>query len=303
MDGEGNIWVSGSSSGACYAELNHSGTVITPASTSAFCTSIGSGFDALAPDGSGNAWALGFDSIGKVNSSGTLAATAATSQGCFDSDYNEFTTTQVFDAVTTDLRYDRVNNHLWGLSLIGAGTITDAGTANFCDVAAGTTNPLPLIAEYSTTSTTPGDPFSEGGLLLTSGVLDGAGNLWFTSGGVAATGTVGSASETFNGTVTYSSWLGEISPSGTLLSPFNATTSTYGYQPSGLGSNVTATSCRRLDRQRGGQCRIAWSGQLREYLGGRHPDQQIAEDQRTGDGEYRELLRRVSAALSPDTKR
>lgn len=242
VDGEGNIWLSGSSSGACYAELNHLGTVITPSSISAFCTSIGSGFSALAPDGSGNAWALGFDSIGKVNASGTLAATAPTSQGCFDSDLNEGTTTKDYDAVTTDLRYDRVNNHLWGLSLTGAGTITDAGAANFCDVAGGTTNPLPLIAEYSTTSTTPGDPYSAGGLLLTSGVLDGAGNLWFTSGGTAASGTVGTASQTFNGTVTYSTWLGEVSPSGTLLTPFDSTTSTYGLQPPGLGTNVTATS-------------------------------------------------------------
>jgi hypothetical protein len=49
-------------------------------------------------------------------------------------------------------------------------------------------------------------------------------------------------SGTFNGTVTYSTWLGELSPSGTLLSPLNTTTPTYGYQPAGLGANVTVTS-------------------------------------------------------------
>jgi hypothetical protein len=34
--------------------------------------------------------------------------------------------------------------------------------------------------------------------------------------------------------------LGEISPSGAVLSPFNAGANTYGYQPTGLGMNVSA---------------------------------------------------------------
>ena len=241
LDAQGNMWVEGpgGSLTTCYAELNHSGTIITPSSVAAFCTALGSGFQAFATDGSGNGWAQGYQEIAKVNASGTQAATAPTSASCFDSDSAIITLSQAFDQLTTELLYDHVNNQLWGLSLTGAGTITDSGTAVFCDVAGPT---MPLIPEYSTTSTTPGDPYSAGGLLLTSGVLDGAGNLWFTTGGVAATGTVGSATNTFNGTVTYSSWLGELSPSGVLLSPFNASTSTYGYQPSGLGANVTATS-------------------------------------------------------------
>jgi hypothetical protein len=34
--------------------------------------------------------------------------------------------------------------------------------------------------------------------------------------------------------------LGELSPSGTVLSPFNTGTGIYGYQPTGLGMNVSA---------------------------------------------------------------
>jgi hypothetical protein len=241
VDAQGNMWVEGpfGSTTACYAELNKSGTIITPSSEAAFCTALGLGFSALATDGSGNAWALGEEEIAKVDASGTQTATAPASTSCFDTELNVETTKGAFDQATTDLRYDHVNNQLWGISTTGAGAITDSGTAVFCNAAGAT---MPFIEEYASTSTTPGSPYSAGSLWLTSGVLDGAGNLWFTSSGTAATGTVGSAPATFNGTVTYSTWLGEFSPSGTLLTPFNATTSTYGLQPSGLGANVTATS-------------------------------------------------------------
>jgi hypothetical protein len=40
--------------------------------------------------------------------------------------------------------------------------------------------------------------------------------------------------------VTHSAWLGEISPTGAILSPFNPGAGVYGYQPAGLGMNVSA---------------------------------------------------------------
>jgi len=240
VDAQGNIWVVAPTTATtgCYGELNSSGSIITPTGISAFCTTIGT-LTSAATDGSGNAWALGFQAIGKVNASGTLAATAPTSASCFEPEFNAFFSNLDFDVATFDVLYDHVHNQLWGLSETGAGAITDSGTAVFCDPASPT---MPFIGEYASTSTTPGDPYSAGSLLLTSAVLDGGGNLWFTTEGVAATGTVGAAAGTFNGTVKYSTFLGEISPSGTLLTPLNAATSTYGLQPTGLGSNVTATS-------------------------------------------------------------
>ncbi len=243
VDAQGNIWVEGPSTSLtnCYAELDHTGANITPSSISAFCTAIGSNFSALATDGSGNAWALGYLSIAKVNASGTLAATAPTSQSCFYPFSNVSVGTQDYLA-TRGILYDRVNNQLWGYSQTGAGAISDSGTANFCDAGPST---MPIIAPYTSISnlTKTGDPYSAGSLLGTSAVLDGAGNLWFTTSGVAATGTVvDPIAGTFNGTVTYSTYLGKIDPSGVLRSPFNPVTSTYGYQPAGLGTNVTASS-------------------------------------------------------------
>jgi hypothetical protein len=205
----------------------------------AFCSTVGTEISAYAPDGSGNAWVSGSDSIGKVNASGTLAATAPTSASCFDPELDVIEGNQNVDVATLGLLYDHVNNQVWGYSETGAGTITDSGTAVFCDAPSST---MPFIAGYASTSTTPGAPYSAGSLFINTAVLDGAGNLWFTLGGVAATGTVGSAAGTFNGTVTYSSFLGGISPTGELLTPLNAASSIYGLQPAGLGSNVTATS-------------------------------------------------------------
>ncbi len=241
VDALGNIWVTGpfASTTACYSELSKTGTNITPSNITAFCTAIGTAFSGFATDGSGSAWASGEEAIAKVNASGALAATAPTSQSCFEPTFNVFTLNLDPDVATISVLYDHVNNHLWGISETGAGTITDAGAALFCDVAGST---MPFIGEYASTSTTPGDPYSAGSLLITSAALDGAGNLWFITNGVAATGTVGSAAGTFNGTVSYSSYLGELSPSGALLTPFNATTGTYGLQPAGLGTNATATS-------------------------------------------------------------
>ena len=241
VDALGNMWVSAPSTSitGCYAELDKTGAIITPASTSAYCTAIGTDYSAFATDGSGNAWASGYLSIAKVNASGALAATAPTSQSCFYPASDVPLGSGAYYLATVGLLYDHVHNQLWGYSETGAGAITDSGTAVFCDAGSST---IPIIVPYASTSTTPGDPYSAGSLLGTSAVLDGAGNLWFTTGGVAASGTVGSTAGTFNGTVTYSTYLGEISPSGVLLSPFDPSTSTYGYQPAGLGTNVTASS-------------------------------------------------------------
>jgi hypothetical protein len=73
-------------------------------------------------------------------------------------------------------------------------------------------------------------------------VLDGAGNFWFASSGITATGVVGSTPGTFTGTAAFSSYLSEISPSGQILTPFNATTQTYGLQPAGFGANVSVSA-------------------------------------------------------------
>ncbi len=231
IDAAGNIWGEIQNPTVnCYFEMNSSGTVITPASEAA-CTTLGPPIvGGGAPDGSGNAWAAGSSSIVKVNSTGSVAATAPSSAGCFD-------TTSTSDyATTTSLAYDRAAGQVWGYSQTGAGVITDGGVLSFCDA---TPSTIPTITPPSFSLLTTGNPVSLNGLLIDSAALDGAGNLWFTTSGSFATGTATSIT-TFNGTINFSTWLGEISPSGAVLSPFNAGASTYGYQRPGLGANVSA---------------------------------------------------------------
>jgi hypothetical protein len=235
IDAQGNIWgKTPSSTGNCYFEMNSGGTVITPTAGTA-CATLGETITgAAAFDGSGNAWAASeSSSIVKINSSGNVVATAPASLGCFatfltpgENGYN----------TTTGLLYDRVNGQVWGISDTGAGVISDSGTASFCDAS---TSTAPTIAPGNSTFTT-GNPVSVKTVEIHSQALDGAGNLWFTTDEVFATGTATSV-VTFNGTVSYSSWLGEISPSGTVLSLFNAGTNTYGNQPAGLGMDVSAS--------------------------------------------------------------
>jgi hypothetical protein len=210
--------------------MNSSGSVITPASETACTTLGGSVVGSGAPDGSGNAWASGSLSIVKVNSAGNVAATASSSPGCFA------TTSTSGHATTNSLVYDRVTGHVWGYSDTGAGVMTDGGTLSFCDASSST---IPTITPPSFSLLTVGNPVSLNGLLIDSAVLDGAGNLWFVTSGSFATGTA-TGITTFNGTINFSTWLGEISPSGAVLSPFNAGANTYGYQPTGLGMNVSA---------------------------------------------------------------
>jgi hypothetical protein len=106
----------------------------------------------------------------------------------------------------------------------------------FCDA---TSSTIPAIVPPAFSLFTTGSPVSLNGLQINSAALDGAGNLWFTTDGSFATGTATSAT-TFNGTVNHSAWLAEISPSGAILSPFNPGAGIYGYQPAGLGMNVSA---------------------------------------------------------------
>ena len=242
VDAQGNIWGAipvGSSPGKCYVELSSAGTVITP--TGNFCTTTGITSTATGTtDGLGDAWVAGNTTIAKVNAAGNFVVAAPVSQGCF---YPRFSAigqpnlTQAFESVTLTLKYDHVNGKVWGYSETGAGTITNAGAASFCDFGA----TMPTIPEYQSTATTPGSAYSAGSLLMIGGVLDGAGNFWFTTGGATVSGVVGSSPGTFTGNITYATYLGEITANGTVATPFNAATNTYGLQPSGLGTNATAT--------------------------------------------------------------
>jgi len=229
IDSAGNIWGK-TPTGSCYFEMNSIGTVITPTGGTG-CATLGGAITgkAAAPDGSGNLWAEGSSSILEINSAGNVAATAPTSTGCFSPASTEYTS-------TLGLLYDNVHGQVWGHSDTGAGAITDSGSAVFCDASSTT---IPAIAPPGFSLFTTGNPVSLNGLQIDSAVLDGAGNLWFSTNGIFASGTATSTS-TFNGTVNHSAWLGEISPSGAILSPFNPGAGVYGYQPAGLGMNVSA---------------------------------------------------------------
>lgn len=220
----------GNGSNQCYFDMNSSGALVTP-TTGNFCAAINSGdLEYLAVDGAGDIWAGSPSAIGKETAS-MVDAFAPYSQGCF------YTSGSSFQSITNNLLYDHAHNYVWGYSELGAGAITNAGAALFCDYG---TSVLPVIAPYTTSSTAaPGSPYSAGSLLLGNAVLDGGGNLWYVTGGVAATGTV-AGSGTFNGSVTYSTYLNEISPTGALLTTYNAGSGTYGLQPAGLGTNGTA---------------------------------------------------------------
>jgi hypothetical protein len=232
VDSQGTIWglipYNVNTPNNCYFEMTSSATVTTP---TGICATIVSLSQPPEPDGSGNAWFYG-STIAKANSAGTLIATAPSSQSCFYPS-SSVTTGQSAELATDGILYDHVNNQLWGHSQTGAGAITDGGTAVFCDV-----SPTLPVTPTTTSSTTVGSPFTGNSQLITSEVLDGAGNLWFLTSGISATGTVTAYSSTthivsFSGTVTYSTKLGEISPSGALLKS--------GIQPSGLGTNGGAT--------------------------------------------------------------
>ena len=243
VDALGNIWggpAIASQLGKCYFELNSSGANITPSGN--FCAaSGGTNFSTSAVDGAGGAWVEGTSAITQVNAQGALAATAPISQGCFFPQSSAFTLPNpllALETATSGLLFDHVHNQLWGYSEVGAGAITNAGAAAFCDFGSTT---LPVFQQFTVGNNTPGTQYKSGSLLINSATLDGAGNLWFVGGLVSANGVVGTAAGTFTGTVAYSSYLSEVSPSGTLLTPYTKGTGPYGLQPAGFGPTVNAT--------------------------------------------------------------
>jgi hypothetical protein len=224
----------------CYFEMNSSGTVDTPAGN--ICTSLGSSFDSFTTDGAGSPWFLGQSIIAKADATtGNLAVTAPTSQGCFypHSNVSGASNTEVAEeSATLGLVYDHANGRLWGYSETGVGAITDAGVSVFCDYGPA----MPALPVYKSTSTTPGAPYSAGSAIKIGGVLDGAGNFFFITGSTASSGVVGSTPDAFTGTTTYSTFLSEISNTGGVVTPYNASTKVYGLQPSGIGTNATAAT-------------------------------------------------------------
>ncbi len=238
VDALGNIWgVTPLGSSNCYVEMNSSGVVITPAGT--FCTTSGGAAD-ISPDGSGNAWVNGSSAIAKVNAVGALAATAPNSASCiYPSSVAQTASPAGFIYLETNsLQYDHVHNQVWGYSSTGVGAVTNGGSGLFCDAGSAT---LPVIPLTSPTGAA-GSSFTGGSLLISSGVLDGAGNFWYMTSGAAATGVVGTTPGTFSGTAKFSTYLNGISPSGALLTTYNPGTNAYGMQPTGVGANATATA-------------------------------------------------------------
>jgi hypothetical protein len=231
-DAQGNIWgVTPVGSTNCYVEMNSAGTVITPVGT--FCTSAG-GVSDIAPDGIGNAWTSGNTTISKVNAAGALAASAPSSSGCF------FPASSPTAVSTNTIEYDHVSNQLWGYSYTGAGAITDGGSALFCNSGSAA---LPVVPPFGpSVLAPPGSPYVGGSLLISSGVLDGAGNFWYLTTGSGENGVVGSIPGTFSGTATFSTYVNGISPTGALLTTYNTATKAYGLQPSGVGANATAVA-------------------------------------------------------------
>jgi hypothetical protein len=239
-DAQGNIWaVTPLGSSNCYVEMNSAGTVVTPPGS--FCSTAGN-VDQIAPDGFGNAWTSGSSTISKVHASGAFLTSAPTSSGCFypSSVAIAANPNGYANVETSEVVYDHANNHLWGYSQTGAGAITNGGTALFCDSGSAT---LPVIAPFGPPITAlPGSGYNGGALLISSGVLDGAGNFWYLTNGVAANGIVGSSPLTFSGTAKFSTYLNGISPTGALLTTYDSATKVYGLQPSGLGVNVTGNA-------------------------------------------------------------
>ena len=243
VDAQGNIWgdnTGGSGANNCYFEMNSSGTATTP--NGDFCGNSGeySGPDVFALDGSGSAWAVGGAAIGKVNSQGNLAALAPVQQGCFYGDSgNTSQFSQQGEIVTQGLDYDHLHNQLWAYSAVGIGAITDAGASVFCDFGSTT---LPVAQQNSTGSASPGTPFSGASILINDAVLDGGGNYWFVTSRTTESGVVGSSTDTFTGTAAFSSYLGELSPTGVLQTPYDPANGVYGLQPDGFGPRVGSTT-------------------------------------------------------------
>ena len=169
-------------------------------------------------DGSGNAWLLGDRTISKVSGSGSLLHSGVSTDGCFKFD----TSNKASIANTAQyLLYDRVHDHLWGLGEFSIGVLGADGSQVFCD-AFGMNLPLFIIDQ-------PAGPVASGFLFVSSPAVDGSGNLWFTGAGE----TFGNLNGTLVGTAL--SELNELSPNGTLMTPYDANAGVFGVDLSDTG--------------------------------------------------------------------
>lgn|GEM_PF-3349856 len=225
----------------CYFQMSSAGVINTPSGN--ICQSVQAiSLDVFTSDGSGDLWVLGGSAIGKADTSGNKSLLVTPAQGCFYSS-QDAVGDPTSQSATIGLAYDHVHNQLWGKSETGVGAVSNTSATNtvsatFCKYGA----TMPALPVYRSTSTTPGAPYSAGSALAVSGVLDGDGNYFFISAATAATGVVGSSPGTFTGTATYSTYLGEISNAGAVVTPFDAASKQYGLQPPGLGLNGTVSS-------------------------------------------------------------
>ena len=219
--------------------MNSSGVVITPVGT--FCATVGGATD-LSPDGSGNAWTNGSLKIVKVDATGALAASAPNSASCFYP--------QAWPKPRTPLPLPTSKQFRWDMTtsatIFGDSRRREQAQSQTAERRSSVTSSatLPVILPFGPPSTgSPWEvPYVGNSLLITSGVLDGAGNLWYLTSGTTENGVVGSSFGTFSGTATFSTYLNGISPSGALLTPYNAGSKIYGNQPSGVGANGSATA-------------------------------------------------------------
>jgi hypothetical protein len=212
VDPSGDVWGPGSgSSSGCFNEVSNSGASITPSGN--FCGSAGNSVIwNTATDGAGDAWFLGNNSISKTSSAGALLASGVNTNGCFAPSSAASTTPDA-----EQLIYDRAHNQLWGVGPTWVGALSSSGSQVFCHANGAN---LPVVASG-------GNP-----VYITTGAVDGAGNLWFTTYGLPSVSSVcqGAACVcvTSVGCVTYFGGLSELDANGNLITPFNAATGVYG---------------------------------------------------------------------------
>ena len=205
-DPSGNVWGIARGAGAgCYNEIGMSGTTIPAAGN--FCGRNASNVVASAvSDGSGNIWMLGTSSVSKVSPAGDLVTNGVNTNGCFYFDGVVGDAGALNDAL--NMVYDRSQDHLWSIAPFSIGALRADGTQVFCGANG---QNLPVI------------PIPQNGiptkyLEAIDSTVDGAGNLWFATGGGAYNGS----------TFTPIGGLNELDANGNLLTPFNASAGVYG---------------------------------------------------------------------------
>lgn len=225
IDPFGNLWIAGGgSTSSCYVKLNNSGQVITPAGD--FCSKAGRTLIDDATDGSGNAWFYGTASVSKVSGNGAYLNSGVNTNGCFYFDPAAQIPPQTgfnvaAENLTYGIIYDRVQDQLWGIAATELGAIRADGTQVFCDTNG---SHLPVIPGYETKDAN--GVSTLGFLYNLAAATDGAGNLWFLTGGgqVVASGKIQITGTTYRG-------LNEIASNGNLLTPFDASKAVFGLQP------------------------------------------------------------------------